>query len=218
MQQYAEISIDQAKKLILIYQKTRDPEVFAQLLYKFDRYLIYLVRLFQKRFDYLRNEDSQNLYQDAIIGMHNGILALPERWTSDKILLWIGSYVKNNFRNKYLSYNKNELRLEEANDSSINYSDSESTDYPNKREQIYHQYNVAKTKYKQNLKILEIQIILNIPNLLTEKERQYIDLTYFKGLGGPEVGKIMGCDRSWVSYELRRILKKIKTYIEENRT
>lgn len=212
------ISIELAKELIHEYQKTRNPELYQRISAKFDGWIIYLIRKIEW-FTWLRDVDSQDLYGEALIGFHKGILALPQDWMGNKIYLFIGGYIKNELRNRYRNIKTFEVNMEDfkQSNSQVPFSD-ESTFVERENGHIFHQYESAVKQHKKEKNIIEINLLLNTPNLLTPLEKQYLELTYFKGLDGPQVGKIMGCSRQWVSHELLRITKKLRDYVNKENT
>jgi hypothetical protein len=217
------ITIDRAKELIHTYQETRDPQVYKQILAKFDRWIIYLLRKIEW-FSWLRGEDSQDLYGEALIGFHKGVLALPHDWEGNKIYLFLGGYVKNELRNKYRFkiFEVNARELVHTDTSFV--EDDENTSSKSMQDHVFHQYEAAESQYKKDRKIAEVNLLINTPGLLTPIEKRYIELFYLQGFDGPKVAEIMvqeklipSCSRQWVSHEVRRILIKLKDHIEDER-
>ena len=68
----------------------------------------------------------------------------------------------------------------------------------------------------ENIKIYNLENKVLIENLLsccTKKERQILDLLFFKGYSGEEIAKKLGMSRQWVHTIKHRAFKKIRENI-----
>jgi len=193
------------------------------------------------------NSNFDDIFQQAIIGFINGLKKFnPEKY-DNKIYTFVGYYVKHELQ-KYLrmitlipvSYkvrkysrdkikNNQDINAELANiiynqniiylSDKANNSDDDSKTYldvipDNKAINI--EEDIIDDEIKQAL--LDI---INIPNILTEKEKECILLYYGfkddKNYTLEEIGKLYGISRERVRQIIQRGLRKMKTAILKNK-
>lgn len=80
--------------LIAKYRDTRDAKIFSTLLAKFDMLLLRSVYQLRKKYEQIRDEELQELYHLAIIGMSKALLKIPRHEVPRKIPMWICAYVE----------------------------------------------------------------------------------------------------------------------------
>jgi len=100
--------------LVAKYQEERDPVIFSKILEKTDKLLLHIIYKCIRKWPYLRQEDMQDLYQTAIIGLYkatSGISVykrkeekkeLKDKWIVARIV----GYVKAEIRQTYSNYNR----------------------------------------------------------------------------------------------------------------
>jgi len=77
------------KKLALEYVSFRDPLIFEAIVIKVEKLLMYTISKIRKHLPYFRTVEIQDLYQDAIVGLHKGLLKVKEDEPDTKVLYWI---------------------------------------------------------------------------------------------------------------------------------
>lgn len=89
------------KELVVRYQQTNDPVIFAKILKRMDRLLLNTVYKFAKQNEHLRKIDARELYHTAIVGMGYAIRTSKENETGDKIVIRILEYIEHQFKRFY---------------------------------------------------------------------------------------------------------------------
>jgi len=193
------LSIEDCKELILEYQKNKDREIFAAILIKLDKYLLYLVDKFKSlpKFFFLKGEDPQELYHIAIIGLQKGCLSLRPEWRPEAIYLWMGSYIKAELRREF-KYKRFETPLNKAAIEDGRESDDDS-----------YQYIQSKEKHVEAFKEMDLKILLD-SEVLTDDDREFLELKYYRGLPHWKIGEMKGLSASGAWNRIKRILKTLE--------
>lgn len=190
-------SMNNSKKLILEFQKTRDQKTFEIILGIFDTYLVYLLKKFKSRYRVLRYENDQELYHISIIGFYDGISKLHSDWREDKILLWIGSYVKMHLLKEY-KYKNREVPLEETESFPTN---DKSYQNKSKFESI--------RKFDKSLECLNLKSLIN-EKFLNKKELELIELKYYKGMSIKDIAIYLGRSSAAIFKRHQKLCEKIR--------
>lgn len=82
------------KELVLRYVSTEDPAIFKDILIKVDKLLLYTIYEVRRSLPRFREIDIQDLYQDAVVGMHKGLLKVRANEPDTKVLYWITRNIK----------------------------------------------------------------------------------------------------------------------------
>lgn len=89
------------KDLVLEYQKTVDPGVFARILRRTDRLICSAVHQIRKRWTHLKEENLDDLYQTGVLGIHKAALRIPETENPEMMPAWFVSYIKTEILSSY---------------------------------------------------------------------------------------------------------------------
>lgn len=96
------LPITEIKALILKYRDTKNPALFSLLVFRFEPFLMQMVKYFKKKFSFfLAKEDSQELMNISILAMNKAFLSMKDNWKYDALYLRIGSYIKQELFNYY---------------------------------------------------------------------------------------------------------------------
>jgi RNA polymerase sigma factor (sigma-70 family) len=118
------------KELALEYVRLRNPLIFEAIIIKVDKLLMFTIRKVRAFLPYLRAVEIQDLYQDAIVGLHKGLLKVKEDEPDTKVLYWIvrnvtDEIVKCNRRVKKSAQSFEKIADEELVDTTPVYKDLE---------------------------------------------------------------------------------------------
>lgn len=194
--------LDKAKELIIKYRKTKDKKIFELLVAIFDDYLKYLIHKFKRKYTSLRNEPFPILYPTTIIGLEDACSKFHDDWDVDKVLFWIGSYVKYHLLTEY-AYKEKETWLDE------DILDRKETNID-----VKFNKESADCRFGQFLNQLNIKDILD-SKFLTSEENKFIKLKYFDSVPSKEIAKQLRVSSSMVTMMDKRICAKLKTIISE---
>jgi len=99
--EYLNGTLEQMKAKILEFKRTRNPRIFSLLLFRFDFFLVGVCSKFKWKFTFLTEIPIEDLYHTAILGTYKSFISMPDTWKTEKLLLRISSYVKQEFFNWY---------------------------------------------------------------------------------------------------------------------
>jgi hypothetical protein len=97
LNEYINGSLERMKERALEFKRTRDPKLFSLLLFRFDRFVIFVCSKFKKQFTFLVDVPMEDLYHTAILGTYKSFISMPDSWKTEKLLMRIKSYVKSEF-------------------------------------------------------------------------------------------------------------------------
>ena len=157
-------------KLILKYQETQDKKLFYQLLWIYDGYLVYLIRIFKKRYNYLREIDSQELYQEAITIFERAVKSMPKSWKPNKVAFRIGSYVKEYFKRKYLKLLKTVILPDYLID------------------QIIEKSNIPFERHESYINGIDVRQVLE-SNALTIEQKDFVKEKYYNNMSDKQLAQ-----------------------------
>lgn len=197
-------SLVNSKELILQFQKSKDKKIFETILGIFDTYLVYLLKKFKRNYKILRYENEQELYHIAVIGFYDGVLKLHSDWREDKILLWLGSYVKMHLLKEF-KYKNREVNLDESESFPI---DDKSRPNKSKFESI--------RKFDRMLECINLKDMINEKNL-TKNELELIDLKYYKGMAIKDIAKLLHRSSAAIFKRHQKLCEKLKKRIQVER-
>jgi len=174
--------------LVVQYQETRDPQVFAEILGRVDLLLCHIVHKLKRKIAYLDNIDFMDLYQTSIIGLRDAILTAKMYNPNEKIIPRIISYANSNIRKVY-RYSKKEYAIS----STFTYEKDAHFDVNQDLEELY---DVLKWLYKKDM--------------LSDRDLQIVNLRFVQQKTFKEIGKDLGVTAQTVHYKVKQILKKIR--------
>ena len=67
--------LNELKKDILKYQRSRDRELFADIIFNVDFLIRYFIKRIKSQYNYLWKIDSEDLYNDSIIALSNSMIS-----------------------------------------------------------------------------------------------------------------------------------------------
>jgi RNA polymerase sigma factor (sigma-70 family) len=100
------------KSLVLIYQETKEPLIFAKILRRIDRLVISVVYKCKLKYYQLHKVQFSDLYQAAIIGIYRGIETAKEKESCDIIQARLISYMILEIKSEYVTKTKKLSSLE----------------------------------------------------------------------------------------------------------
>ena len=83
------------KELALEFESSRDPAIFATILIRVEKFLIYTINKAKKAKPYLKRVDKGDLYQISIMGLHKALLKFKKDEPGGKLFYKISRYVNN---------------------------------------------------------------------------------------------------------------------------
>jgi RNA polymerase sigma factor (sigma-70 family) len=176
---------EHCKEIIVEYQETKNPELLAILLARFDRYILYVIYEMRKKSPYLWDEEVQDLYHTGILGFHKGILAFKPHLKSFFIILVIKAYVKSELKQFY-SYKNRETVCEEL-PTVADFGDTE----------------------RQLDANLLFDFVEKSEDLL-DREKELLKLRFKEGKTVEDIAQIVGLAEITIYHRLERVVKKLK--------
>jgi len=82
------------KELVLEYQEKLDPQLFERILSRVDNLVLSVVHGCRKVCPHLMDEDAEDIYQTALIGLNNGLLKVKLEESSDLMIARMIAYMK----------------------------------------------------------------------------------------------------------------------------
>ena len=146
-------------------------------------------------------------FQEGILGIYQAIKTYDENYNT-KFMTHLYFYVEAKIR-KYID--KERYRVPQYVIESIKKGE---------QERVYFSRIEDLEIGDENIKIDNLENKVLIENLLsccTKKERQILDLLFFKGYSGEEIAKKLGISRQWVHSMKHRAFEKIRENIKSPR-
>jgi putative ATPase subunit of terminase (gpP-like) len=146
-------------------------------------------------------------FQEGILGIYQAIKTYDENYNT-KFMTHMYFYVEAKIR-KYID--KERYRVPQYVIESIKKGE---------QERVYFSEIEDLEIGDENIKIdnLENKVLVeNLLNCCTKKERQILDLLFFKGYSGEEIAKKLGMSRQWVHSMKHRAFEKIRNNIKSPR-
>ena len=146
-------------------------------------------------------------FQEGILGIYQAIKTYDENYNT-KFMTHLYFYVEAKIR-KYID--KERYRVPQYVIESIKKGE---------QERVYFSGIEDLEIGDENIKIdnLENKVLVeNLLNCCTKKERQILDLLFFKGYSGEEIAKKLGMSRQWVHSMKHRAFEKIRNNIKSPR-
>lgn len=146
-------------------------------------------------------------FQEGILGIYQAIKTYDENYNT-KFMTHLYFYVEAKIR-KYID--KERYRVPQYVIESIKKGE---------QERVYFSRIEDLEIGDENIKIDNLENKVLIENLLsccTKKERQILDLLFFKGYSGEEIAKKLGMSRQWVHSMKHRAFEKIRENIKSPR-
>ena len=146
-------------------------------------------------------------FQEGILGIYQAIKTYDENYNT-KFMTHLYFYVEAKIR-KYID--KERYRVPQYVIESIKKGE---------QERVYFSGIEDLEIGDENIKIdnLENKVLVeNLLNCCTKKERQILDLLFFKGYSGEEIAKKLGMSRQWVHSIKHRAFEKIRENIKSPR-
>ena len=146
-------------------------------------------------------------FQEGILGIYQAIKTYDENYNT-KFMTHLYFYVEAKIR-KYID--KERYRVPQYVIESIKKGE---------QERVYFSGIEDLEIGDENIKIDNLENKVLIENLLsycTKKERQILDLLFFKGYSGEEIAKKLGMSRQWVHSMKHRAFEKIRNNIKSPR-
>ena len=146
-------------------------------------------------------------FQEGILGIYQAIKTYDENYNT-KFMTHLYFYVEAKIR-KYID--KERYRVPQYVIESIKKGE---------QERVYFSGIEDLEIGDENIKIDNLENKVLIENLLsccTKKERQILDLLFFKGYSGEEIAKKLGMSRQWVHSMKHRAFEKIRENIKSPR-
>ena len=146
-------------------------------------------------------------FQEGILGVYQAIKNFDESYNT-KFMTHLYFYVEAKIR-KYID--KERYRVPQHVIENIKKSE---------QERVYFSGIEDLEIGDENIKIDNLENKVLIENLLsccTKKERQILDLLFFKGYSGEEIAKKLGMSRQWVHSMKHRAFEKIRNNIKSPR-
>lgn len=151
--------------------------------------------------------NSDDGFQEGIFGIYQAIKTYDESYNT-KFMTHLYFYVEAKIR-KYID--KERYRVPQYVIESIKKGE---------QERVYFSGIEDLEIGDENIKIDNLENKVLIENLLsycTKKERQILDLLFFKGYSGEEIAKKLGMSRQWVHSMKHRAFEKIRNNIKSPR-
>lgn len=151
--------------------------------------------------------NSEDGFQEGIFGIYQAIKTYDESYNT-KFMTHLYFYVEAKIR-KYID--KERYRVPQYVIESIKKGE---------QERVYFSGIEDLEIGDENIKIDNLENKVLIENLLsccTKKERQILDLLFFKGYSGEEIAKKLGMSRQWVHSMKHRAFEKIRNNIKSPR-
>ncbi|HEY5235910.1 MAG TPA: hypothetical protein VIJ14_07015 [Rhabdochlamydiaceae bacterium] len=101
LEEYINGTVQMMKDRILEFKETLDPKLFSLLLFRYDRFAIYICAKFKRKYTFLANVNLQDLYPIAIIATYKAFVSMPVTWEAEKILMRIRSYIRQELFTKF---------------------------------------------------------------------------------------------------------------------
>jgi len=174
--------------LVVRYQETRDPILFAKILAHVDLLLCHVVHKLKRRNIYLETIEFMDLYQTSIVGLHDALLSAKMYKPNEKIIPRIISYAKSNIRKVY-GYSPKEYAIA----SVFTYEKDAHFDINQDLEELY---DVLKWLYSKEM--------------LSDRDLKMINLRFVKQKTYREIGEIFGVRPQTIHYKIKQIVKKIR--------
>lgn len=114
------------KELALRFQETNDGAVFERILLRVDRLVQWMMHCERRKWQHLRNEDQQDLYQAAMVGMCNGIARIRPDDTPNVAIFKLTAYTKAEIRKEFPANRNKYCTTETLIDDTSVYRDLES--------------------------------------------------------------------------------------------
>lgn len=145
-------------------------------------------------------------FQEGVLGIYQAIKTYDENYNT-KFMTHLYFYVEAKIR-KYID--KERYRVPQYVIESIKKGE---------QERVYFSGIEDLEIGDENIKIdnLENKVLVeNLLNCCTKKERQILDLLFFKGYSGEEIAKKLGMSRQWVHSMKHRAFEKIRGQINKS--
>ena len=189
--EYLNGTLEQMKAKILEFRITRNPKIFSLLLFRFDFFVIFVCSKFKRQFTFLADIPMEDLYHTGILATYKSFISMPDTWKTEKLLLRISSYIKQEFFNWY----RDKVAMK---------SD---------RLETYH-LDCQETIAAQDLED-QINCFL-ILDSLTAEDRILIDRRLMQGTTYKDLGKEYGGISKQATWKrVDKILKKIRSVVDK---
>jgi len=199
-------SLEECKRLIIEYRKTRDTDLFHLILARFDKYILYSINNYKKYTSFLHDENPQEVYHTGILGFHKALLSTSERTPINRLLLKISTYINSELKQMY------GYKIKEGN-RSTNITDTlEELD----RRDLDNFFTTSFYNHEKNLKQISVNCILST-NHLTDHERHLLYLKYFEDKTFHEIAKEEKLAYATVYNHITRALTKLRKYINKEK-
>lgn len=194
-------NLNRVKRLVNIYKQTRDPEVFAQILFLLDRLILYFMYKLIKKRPYLKGIKLQELYHTGIIALEDIIKKMPEDVESKKIPAWLKSYMDSHLRKMFI------YRFKETTDLDVLLPELESQ----------YRHDLVRSGGKITERKWEAEMIMSDYNslvakgIVSQKEDRVIR-KWMLGMSLREISAEEGISCAGVSLRIKRALKRLKLF------
>lgn len=192
---YTNISLKRCVDIAHQYQETRDSALFELFLARFDSYLLYYILHFKKKCDWLRQVESEDLYQTAIVALHRSILTVTKNETPEYLPLRIKAYLIREIQ-KQFNYKMHEFSY-----------DGDLTEIIDQRYNAINDFNFEQEDFRTMCKIVKF----------TRFQRDVLHRLLIRRQTYKEVAKAHHTTPSNVCSTYRCSIKKIKTAVESGR-
>lgn len=184
-----QVSKEVLKDLVLQYQQDQSPETFGRILEKVDKLILYEIHRLRRKCPHLRQEDTQDLYQTAIVGLYTAISYVTEQDSPDIVLAKLVVYLKAEIKKNFPQAN-------------VTFETLKAAEVVEAKDTLFHnlQYN----------EILEILKQLVISGIVTQKELDLIRMRFAEGLTYRKIAEKNGLYESTVRLKIQKILDRIR--------
>lgn len=181
------------KGLVLEYIRTKDPAIFKDILIKVDKLLLQTIHRVRWQLPYLRKVEMQDLYQDAVVGCHKGLLKVKSFEPDTKVLYWIVRNVKDEL------FKCNKRRKEVA---FSNYFNEFPPDGLVDNTPVYknHELNVIRDRF---WKLIDEEV-------LSLDEFQMLSMRIVQGMTYGDIAKQFGSTRPTISKKIADLLNRLR--------
>ncbi len=194
--------------LVLQYKITKDPDIFEEILKRFEGWIIKIITDKKKHWRYLESVSLQDLYQTSILGVGRMMNKVPVEEESVKLAQWAKAYIVAEIRKTYGKYwfeiPISQLTEESEEDIETGFAQSTSS-----------RYLFCDTAYEFDARDFYENLYLKLVGLgvITDREFRCLSLCYIDGLPHRQIAQNEKISRTRVVQIIKEGRQKIRKYM-----
>jgi len=186
-------------KYMKIYKETRNNKDFINILKIVDKLILYLIIRLRRKYSFLNNVESKDLYQIGILGLHYAIISMPDNELPSMIPARIKAYIYAQLRKVYFNKDR-EISVADVKDFNIGRSGDKYIQKILDQEKEVINRMMFRLEYYNYLKTGEI----------TEEEDKIVNLRFIHEADILKIADELNISPRWAYEKIKRVQAKLR--------